>query len=682
MRLGAGRRSFSSTSDRRLHLQLSSASGRRLHLLRPAQKMTSGDQECMEVEPAPAQPFNRGGASSSAAANEDDDEDLQFLWGALVFALSVTSLTPENCLESPWRPEARPSRCPNCYCYVCDAPVSQCPQWATAHCMATHSKENWRRARSEWKANGGAAPSCRGGLRVVCSTHLLLLFLIVSVQHGRLLLFLVVLLVLVLDPSVKVPAAEQVRWSAERILKGCEQVFPLESNPPGLAPGLSLRPYQRQSLAFMMQIEQSTDHSLRGHNGKCHLRGGFLADEMGMGKTAVVTALVLASKHAGYSRGITVVLANNTLVGQWMDEIKKFAPSLKVAQFYGSTVRRVTRDLDIVVTSPNTNPPEELLPLAKRLIIDESHLYEPRSDPKLPSTKILGKQSRYRPDWMWCVTGTPFSQSLSQLETQAKMLGQWNYGVNLSNIVKYAELPSPHYDPPRPGVDDARCVSNQKIVDELRKLMIRHTKSQRIGGEAALSLPEADCQTVWVTMTPHERVLYDLHACVDGVPKWADVNRMTDLRLQDVRDGLGGRRGALAHMYLPGALDRAEGQMRSQAKAAFEQIGSRGKMMPRTLPDGIRTDYYFQPNPQRAKLSKYVALLADLKALVAAERSVSVVIFSHHNEVMKEVAGLLRDECYEVYEISRETEVGKRHKALRQFQAGQGVAPARQGAAS
>ena len=400
-----------------------------------------------------------------------------------------------------------------------------------------------------------------------------------------------------------------------------------------------------------------------------------------MGKTAVVTALVLASSTQATPGGITVVLANNTLVGQWMDEIKKFAPSLKVAQFYGSTVRRVTRDLDIVVTSPNTNPPGVASSCQAA-----HHRREPSVRASVGSEAAVDEDPRQAEQVQTGLDVVCHRDALLAEPLAARDASKDARPVELRReFVKHRQvrgLPSPHYDPPRPGVDDARCVSNQKIVDELRKLMIRHTKSQRIGGEAALSLPEADCQTVWVTMTPHERVLYDLHACVDGVPKWADVNRMTDLRLQDVRDGLGGRRGALAHMYLPGALDGAEAKMRSQAKAAFEQIGSRGKMMPRTLPDGIRTDYYFQPNPQRAKLGKYVALLADLKALVAAERSVSVVIFSHHNEVMKEVAGLLRDECYEVYEISRETEVGKRHKALRQFQAGQGVAPARQGAAS
>ena len=39
----------------------------------------------------------------------------------------------------------------------------------------------------------------------------------------------------------------------------------------------SLRPYQRQSLAFMLQNEKSNDASLKGSNGA---RGGWLCDEV------------------------------------------------------------------------------------------------------------------------------------------------------------------------------------------------------------------------------------------------------------------------------------------------------------------------------------------------------------------------------------------------------------------
>ena len=69
--------------------------------------------------------------------------------------------------------------------------------------------------------------------------------------------------------------------------------------------------------------------------------------------------------------------------------MKKFAPGLKVARYYG-TKQRVDASTDVVITTPHTKPPEiERFRKCTRLVLDESHLYEPKADPKLPPNKIL-----------------------------------------------------------------------------------------------------------------------------------------------------------------------------------------------------------------------------------------------------------------------------------------------------
>ena len=105
-----------------------------------------------------------------------------------------------------------------------------------------------------------------------------------------------------------------------------EQVYPEEApQPAGIASTITLRPYQKQSLAFMLAIENSTDASLVGerpaerndvhlmraavvgtrmtrreqraglykveqNNGPAPptrpVRGGWLCDEVGMGSAA------------------------------------------------------------------------------------------------------------------------------------------------------------------------------------------------------------------------------------------------------------------------------------------------------------------------------------------------------------------------------------------------------------
>jgi len=97
-----------------------------------------------------------------------------------------------------------------------------------------------------------------------------------------------------------------------------------EAEPQGLVPGTQLRPYQKQSLAFMLAAEvpepeeaeqpEPRSSSASASSSKmpikikqqpqpsaspaaaAAMRGGWLADEVGMGKTLVVTSLVLAHK--------------------------------------------------------------------------------------------------------------------------------------------------------------------------------------------------------------------------------------------------------------------------------------------------------------------------------------------------------------------------------------------------
>ena len=104
-----------------------------------------------------------------------------------------------------------------------------------------------------------------------------------------------------------------------------QQVYPWEeAEPQGLLPGTGLRPYQKQSLAFMLALEapepdeqeeeQEPPRSAAASSAStmpvkikqqappsasppaAAMRGGWLADEVGMGKTLVVTSLVLAHR--------------------------------------------------------------------------------------------------------------------------------------------------------------------------------------------------------------------------------------------------------------------------------------------------------------------------------------------------------------------------------------------------
>ena len=126
----------------------------------------------------------------------------------------------------------------------------------------------------------------------------------------------------------------------------------------------------------------------------------------------------------------------------------------------------------------------------------------------------------YSPDVVWCVTGTPFSHSLEQLETQARLVGQWKHGLNVSDLLRKCKQAKSGEQYGWDHFNNAPrlTITNQQVADKLKQVMIRHSKSQRIQGAEALSLPDSEVATVWLTMSEDERLLYDLASCADGAP--------------------------------------------------------------------------------------------------------------------------------------------------------------------
>ena len=234
--------------------------------------------------------------------NDDDDDDVQCTGRTGDNALSDFPHARENCVAIKFVQGQEAKHCANCYCYVCDGPAKECPQWAE-HCKASHTSVQWQQKRAQWKARQSAPPAAAPQPAAALDS-----------DYDS-------------DDSDNWGMARwsggEDRWSCEQLLKAIEQVYPVEhAEPKGFAPGMTLRPYQRQSLAFMLNIENSmamegmqTFAKGSSRYNVVHgqrVKGGWLSDEMGMGKTAVCTALALATR----SNGKTIVICNNTLVGQ------------------------------------------------------------------------------------------------------------------------------------------------------------------------------------------------------------------------------------------------------------------------------------------------------------------------------------------------------------------------------
>ena len=108
-----------------------------------------------------------------------------------------------------------------------------------------------------------------------------------------------------------------------------------------------LRPYQMRGFMWMQALD------------RLHM-GGVLADDMGLGKTLQVIALLLWAKRRGGETQPSIIVAPTSLVYNWMAEIAKFAPELRVAvgegaqQARAQTIARLAKmdgEIDVYITS-------------------------------------------------------------------------------------------------------------------------------------------------------------------------------------------------------------------------------------------------------------------------------------------------------------------------------------------
>jgi SNF2 family DNA or RNA helicase len=162
--------------------------------------------------------------------------------------------------------------------------------------------------------------------------------------------------------------------------------------------------------------------------------------------------------------------------------------------------------------------------------------------------------------------------------------------------------------------------------------VIRHTKSQHIGGAAALALPEAACETVWIDMNPSERTIYT-KACVNCAHRLpALIAEPQKAKLFAVENAITPRRQACcgADGVLPRFLQRAD-----------------------------------HPPPTGRKLRM---LLDDLAELRQTEPALHAVVFTHHTDAYERISKALKRAGFEVCGFTGGVQAAQRHRTIRAFQ--------------
>ena len=145
------------------------------------------------------------------------------------------------------------------------------------------------------------------------------------------------------------------------------------------------------------------------------VRGGLLAQDVGMGKTVEMLALI-ASRPRDRP---TLVVVPTTMLSIWVSEAKKHVPSLKTLAFHGARRPRnmdILRAQDIVVTTYRIcmNETQRHVPTLgairwQRLILDESH------ELRNPMSATVRAVCRLYAPYRWCISATPFNHNASSL---------------------------------------------------------------------------------------------------------------------------------------------------------------------------------------------------------------------------------------------------------------------------
>ncbi|WEK54027.1 MAG: SNF2 helicase associated domain-containing protein [Candidatus Cohnella colombiensis] len=199
--------------------------------------------------------------------------------------------------------------------------------------------------------------------------------------------------------------------AAVKLGKSLRQMLSNMRNPDGLdfplPKGITteLRDYQKYGYQWLKTL--------------AHYRfGGILADDMGLGKTLQsITFLVSVLPEIREQQMPAIIVCPASLLYNWHNELKKFAPGIRTVIADGSKTDRnsVLQDLsniDVVITS---------YPLLRRdiddyvqqafhtLILDEAQAFKNHTTQTAQAVKEI--QARYR----FALTGTPVENALEEL---------------------------------------------------------------------------------------------------------------------------------------------------------------------------------------------------------------------------------------------------------------------------
>jgi len=244
-----------------------------------------------------------------------------------------------------------------------------------------------------------------------------------------------------------------------------------------------LRAYQREGLGWI--------HFLQKFN-----LGGCLADDMGLGKTIQILALLEERRIArAGSRGKippSLVVMPRSLVFNWLREAARFTPNIRVLEHTG--IERVRGhkhfdDYDAVFTTYGTLRRDAAFFREKTfdyIILDEAQAIKNASTESAKAARLLNGQHRL------ALSGTPVENHLGELWSLFEFLNPGMLGT------------ASFFSPVKNAAEKLDDETTGFLARAMRPFILRRTKSQ-----AARDLPEKVEQTIFCSLAPEQRALYN-----------------------------------------------------------------------------------------------------------------------------------------------------------------------------
>jgi superfamily II DNA or RNA helicase len=208
--------------------------------------------------------------------------------------------------------------------------------------------------------------------------------------------------------------------------------------------------------------------------------GCVLADDMGLGKTIQALAVV---------KGRTLVVSPKSVLFNWLAEIARFRPDLRVASYSG-TRRTIDPDADLIVTTyPILRNDIDVLEQSEWdiVILDESQTI------KNPDSQVARAAYRLHAAWKLTLSGTPVENRLDELWSQLHFTNPGMLGGRADFQDRWAE-------PIGLGDNDAAA----RLRERIRPFVLRRMKR-----EVATELPPRTDMVMYVELDEAERVTYD-----------------------------------------------------------------------------------------------------------------------------------------------------------------------------